>query len=1383
LSRLFISHSSKDSVAAVAFKQWLGANGWPAEDVFLDLEDIGGGERWKDALRKAHSRCEAVILLASPDALSSPECLTEVRKAEDFGKEIIVVLLRELSVEDRRLDSYKERQIVDLSAQPQAHRETVDFRGSRHEVSFNDEALLKIKDYLIKRGITPESFPWPPADRPDAAPFPGLSAFTQDDAAIFFGRDADIVKGLDEFRLLRRNGSPRFLAIQAASGAGKSSYLRAGLWPRLGRDPDFAPLAILRAAQGILTGPEGLGRNLARELSRPGAPINPGDVHRRLMGNDTAKASDEFATLIATAAAQAHAQRRVAVPDAPPPALIIAVDQAEELLAPEYAEESQRFLFLLAELMHEPPPGVELFGLLTVRADNVTRLFEALAERGLEVPKALTLLPLPRTSYRDVIVKPTEILARRGERVTISAELVERLVADAAGADALPLLAFTLSYLYKEFSAGGSLTLEHYESLGGIAGSIDKALKQALARPGDAPAIPAAAEEQLACLRATFIPWLARIDQSGEATRRVARLDEFVGASRAMVERLTEKRLLVADRRGGADVVEVAHESLLRQWPPLTTWLQAAADDLRVIDAVERAADEWVRNARAPAWLDHRADRLAAAERVAANEDLRRRLGAARIEYLKACRARETRRRRIARAAIGAVAAVGVIAAVLGFQAWQQHQQAMRAQKEAEVSLLIAQSQTNRATYGNIPRALQQADRAYQLIPSTASRSALLQALVEISPHVKGVVAFDDGAGQALAWTSENDLEVATASWQLQSVDANKPTARAGGWSLPSIKRPQDGNRSFVRALAPLDADRTIVVFDEGSIGLYRRGTRAMEVQTPMQPVSANPIQHAVAVGSSGATIGLATAEGTIALYRCDWNKPGRSTSRCAPVPFGDVHGRVVAISPDETRVAVGEGNTVTVYNLAGKPIGGGPRTFASAVVALGWAEQRDWLAVGTEAGDVAVFDPATQPEAFVTQQTFGNRPISALAWNPRELGLAFVCSSTAICLLQPNIGKNTEEPFKTAIRFEGHGNAVTRLAFAPNGAYLASLAADGTMRIWSLTQDADVTFALYADNAAEFATLAVSPDRRWVAAGGNDGTVDLWDAQSGAAGPVFKPSESSAVQHLAWNRKGAVASLQANQTISVVSTDPRQPPINIPVPTGSHYLTWTGDDSLIALPGDDGGVLLVDPAAADKAPVRIGSVGGEAWGIAAVPGTRLLLVSYVGGEIKILDLTSKQFIGSMRNPAEKLGVGSLSVNSDARLLATSSGNGVVPLYDIGKRAIARLQKTESSQISAAAFSPNGQKLAALGNDNWLYVWTLEGDEAELYLALPVITRRSLVGNTGNGREVASWLDWVSDDRAAIAMDSAAIRVITIDPAKWRKRMDGLALGAKPGIE
>ena len=668
----------------MAFKQWLGANGWPDADVFLDVQNIGAGERWKDALHKANARCEGVILLASPDSLASPECLAEVRKAEDFGKEVIVLLLRDVQIDDHRLDSYKERQIVDLAAPPASHSEIVQYRGERHEVRFNAAALSSVRDYLFKRGITPDHFPWPPPDKPDADPFPGLSAFTEDDAGIFFGRDADIVRGLDRLRLLRRNGRPRLLVIQSASGAGKSSYLRAGLWPRLARDSDFAPIAILRPAQGILTGPEGLGRKLAPRLSRPGSPVNAGDVHARLMAADETAAADAFLEYTTTLSQQAFEELQISDQNAHRPALVIAVDQAEELFSSDDAAENRRFMLLLAKLTNEPPAGVELFAIFTIRSDSAARLFQMIADQQIELPETLPLLPLPATSYRDVILKPLEVVAQRGQQLKIEPLLASQLVTDAAGADALPLLAFTLSLLYQEFGAGGTITLQQYQAMGGVSRSIDMALKRALADPASAPAIPAAKEDQLNCLRATFIPWLARIDsETGLPMRRVARLDEFPQDSRSIVQRLIKARLLVADQRSGADVVEVAHESLLRQWPALTDWLQADATDLKLAETIERAAGEWVRNARQDSWLDHRAERLRAAERVAARADFRKRLGEDGLAYLAACRTREAielrertvarsrdRQRKLAEALVGGLAAVLLI----GILAWKFQQ-------------------------------------------------------------------------------------------------------------------------------------------------------------------------------------------------------------------------------------------------------------------------------------------------------------------------------------------------------------------------------------------------------------------------------------------------------------------------------------------------------------------------------------------------------------------------------------------------------------------------------------------------------------------------------------------------------------------------------------
>src|SRR5207244_3608011 len=105
---------------------------------------------------------------------------------------------------------------------------------------------------------------------------------------------------------------------------------------------------------------------------------------------------------------------------------------------------------------------------------------------------------------------------------------------EAQGADALPLLGFTLERLYSDYGSGGRLTLVEYDKLGGMQGSLEAAVADALAEPTRSPVIPATRDAQLASLRATFIPWLARIDpETGAPMRRVARFDEISEGSKA----------------------------------------------------------------------------------------------------------------------------------------------------------------------------------------------------------------------------------------------------------------------------------------------------------------------------------------------------------------------------------------------------------------------------------------------------------------------------------------------------------------------------------------------------------------------------------------------------------------------------------------------------------------------------------------------------------------------------------------------------------------------------------------------------------------------------------------------------------------------------------
>jgi len=177
LPRLFISHTSKDNIHALAFQRWLELKGWSRDDVFIDLHDMQAGEKWRETLVKANVACEALLFLASPESLVSDECRREVRRAEDDRKDVIVAILRDVTIDDPGLAAYTDRQIMDLATNPREERVDVEHNGQRHLIDFNRVALNAIHAKLIDWGIAPDAFAWPPRHNPKALPYPGLDAF------------------------------------------------------------------------------------------------------------------------------------------------------------------------------------------------------------------------------------------------------------------------------------------------------------------------------------------------------------------------------------------------------------------------------------------------------------------------------------------------------------------------------------------------------------------------------------------------------------------------------------------------------------------------------------------------------------------------------------------------------------------------------------------------------------------------------------------------------------------------------------------------------------------------------------------------------------------------------------------------------------------------------------------------------------------------------------------------------------------------------------------------------------------------------------------------------------------------------------------------------
>ena len=292
MSRLFISHSSQNDDWAIALQAWLIREGWSGEDdIFLDLDPERGivaGQRWARALEDAATRCEAVLFLVSEVWLASKWCGDEYQLANKLNKKLFALLIDDIPLDRLPGGLTAQWQVVHLKGEPAERFLTVHPRTQRQSpVHIAEAALKSLKRGLAKAGIGPETFELEPdANGPFGwrAPYRGLEALEPEDAAVFFGRSADIVRGIDALRGLAARKPPRLLVVLGASGAGKSSFLRAGLWPRLARDDSqWLPLRAIRAGRGgAIEGSEGLLSALEDVHRRFALQASRADLRQRL---------------------------------------------------------------------------------------------------------------------------------------------------------------------------------------------------------------------------------------------------------------------------------------------------------------------------------------------------------------------------------------------------------------------------------------------------------------------------------------------------------------------------------------------------------------------------------------------------------------------------------------------------------------------------------------------------------------------------------------------------------------------------------------------------------------------------------------------------------------------------------------------------------------------------------------------------------------------------------------------------------------------------------------------------------------------------------------------------------------------------------------------
>ena len=410
-------------------------------------------------------------------------------------------------------------------------------------------------------------------------PYPGLRAFAVSEADLFFGRQRQV----DE--LVERLHASTLVAVAGASGCGKSSLVLAGLLHELARRHvekggiEWRPV-VMRPGNHPIS-------NLASALAAAldgAAAVDPTraaalDGRLRLSGIG-----------LVEAVRLAHLPPRVRV--------VVVVDQFEEIFRFRRMtdqDESAAFVKLLLHAAFDPESPVSV--VLTLRSDTLgycadfRDLPEAISRGQYLVPR------LTRDQRKNAIVGPVEL---RGFRV--APRLVQRVLNDVSDDfDDLPVMQHALSRTWRRWATAcaGSrpIDVEDYEAIGAAANALSMHADEAYD----------ALTGQGAVVEKVFRALTERVAEGTEVRRplQFGQLCAVTGCDRTAVAQVVERYrqgdtvfLLPAAAvpLAGNPVIDISHESLIRNWKRLKQWTdretQSAQMIRRLFDAAERYATQ-----------------------------------------------------------------------------------------------------------------------------------------------------------------------------------------------------------------------------------------------------------------------------------------------------------------------------------------------------------------------------------------------------------------------------------------------------------------------------------------------------------------------------------------------------------------------------------------------------------------------------------------------------------------------------------------------------------------------------------------------------------------------------------------------------------------------